>query len=199
MANLARRDPTLSALSARQPAFNDLFDFRRSFDQIINRMLDPSASTVDQLPPVLVAVPPIEAYVDGDGQYHLSVAIPGVNPDEIQLTLLGNDLTVSGEHEAEDEKKDADFSAREFSYERFQRTITLPEGVEADKLTAEYKSGVLEITAPLKASARPKRIEVQPSHTQQTGQTQATQSAPKAKTASASGSSETSGSAQESR
>ena len=53
-----------------------------------------------------------------------------------------------------------DYLHREFSYERFERTIALPEGVDTEKIAAEYNNGVLEITARVSATALPKRIEI---------------------------------------
>jgi HSP20 family protein len=151
----------MANLMRREHVFDDLFDLRRSFDHIFNRFLSRSASAPEHPTRMLVAVPPIEAWVDNeDKKYHLSVAVPGIDPKEVQVSLQGNTLTVSGEHNSEKEKKDADYLQQEFSYGRFERTITLPEGVDAEKLTAEYNNGVLEITAPLSASALPKRIEV---------------------------------------
>jgi HSP20 family protein len=55
---------------------------------------------------------------------------------------------------------DVDVLHEEISYGAFERTFTMPDGVDADKLSAEYKDGVLEITAPVAASALPRRIEV---------------------------------------
>ena len=154
MANLVRRDHV----------FDDLFDFRRNFDHIFNRFLTGSGSSPERQAQMLVAVPPIEAWVDNeDKKYHLSVAVPGMDPKDVQLNLQGNNLTVSGEHKSEKEKKEADYLHREFSFGRFERTIVLPEGVDTDKLTAEYNNGVLEISAPINASALPKRIEIKTS------------------------------------
>jgi len=151
MANLARREH----------GFNDLFDLRHSFDQIFNRMLRGSSSTGDREVRTFVAIPPIEAWVDNnEKKYHLSIAIPGMDLKDLQIDLQGNNLTVSGEHKSEGEKKDANYLEREFSLGRFERLITLPEGVDTEKLSAEYNNGVLEISAPLSASALPKRIEI---------------------------------------
>ena len=108
-----------------------------------------------------MAIPPIEAWVDNnEKKYHLSIAIPGMDLKDLQIDLQGNNLTVSGEHKSEGEKKDANYLEREFSLGRFERLITLPEGVDTEKLSAEYNNGVLEISAPLSASALPKRIEI---------------------------------------
>jgi HSP20 family protein len=94
-------------------------------------------------------VPPIEAWIDQEKKkYHLGVAMPpGMEPEEIQLTLQGNSLTVK-------------YLQQELTYGSVERTIELPEGVNTDELTAEYNNGVLKITAPLSASALPKQIEI---------------------------------------
>jgi HSP20 family protein len=154
----------MANLAKRQHMFNELFDLRSSFDHLMNRFLNHSTSTEDRSAKLIFAVPPIEAWVDNEKkEYHLSIAVPGIDPKEVQLNLHGHNLTVTGEHKSSEEKKEADYLEQEFSYDRFARTIVLPEGVEADKLTAEYKNGVLEVTAPLSESALPKKIEIKTS------------------------------------
>ena len=81
----------------------------------------------------------------------------------MELKVHGNNLTVVGEHKSSDEKKGKDYLEQEFSYNRFARSIVLPPGVQADKLSAEYKDGVLEVSAPLSESALPKKIEIKSS------------------------------------
>lgn len=151
----------MDSLTRSQNVFDELFGFRRDFDGMFNRLLANSVRT-DAVPrQVIFAVPPIEAWVDNEEKkYRLSIALPGIDPKEIKLTLQGNDLTVSGEQRSSEEKKDADFFFREFSYGQFERTVALPEGVDVSKLSAEYRNGILEIVAPLSASALPKQIEI---------------------------------------
>jgi len=154
----------MAILAKREHPFNELFDLRHSFDRLFNRVLNHSTSAEDQPAKLIFAVPPIEAWVDNEKkEYHLCIAVPGIDPKEVQLNLHGNNLTVTGEHKSSEEKKEADYLQQEFSYDRFARTIVLPEGVEADKLTAEYKNGVLEVTAPLSESALAKKIEIKTS------------------------------------
>jgi HSP20 family protein len=155
MANLVRREHI----------FDDLFDLRRNFDHIFNRFLTGSASSAERQTQMLVTVPPIEAWIDQEKKkYHLGVAMPpGMDPDEIKLTLQGNRLTVSGEHKSEREKKKGEYLQQELTYGSIERTIELPEGVNTGELTAEYNNGVLKITAPLSASALPKQIEIKSS------------------------------------
>lgn len=151
MANLIRRDNI----------FDGLFDFRRDFDGIFNRLLTNTAPAAQNPVTLFATVPPIEARVDSkDNQYHLRVALPGVEPNEVQINLQGNYLTISGEHKSEQEKKNSDYMHKEFSYERFDRTVMLPETVDTGKINAEFKNGVLEITAPLSANALPRKIEI---------------------------------------
>lgn len=152
MANLARTDNV----------FDRLFDFRRDFDDLFSGMIADTNHKGRQGSSLIVAVPPIEAWVDpNDKKYHLTIALAGVNPQEVRLNLQGNTLTVTGEHQTGDERKDANYLQREFSYEQFARTITLPEEVDTQQLTAQYNNGVVEIIAPIKAEALPKRIEVE--------------------------------------
>jgi HSP20 family protein len=110
---------------------------------------------------VLIAVPPIEAWVDRDKkEYRLAVALPGVDRRDIQVSVQGNNLTVSGEPQDVQQNRNAYYLNQEFSRRRLHRTIALPEGIDTQRLTAEYNNGVLEIKAPLRESGLPRQIEV---------------------------------------
>jgi HSP20 family protein len=110
---------------------------------------------------VLIAVPPIEAWVDTEKkEYRLAIALPGVDRRDIRVSLQGNNLTVSGEPQGAPQNRNAYYLNQEFSRRRLHRTIALPEGVDLQRLTAEYNNGVLEIRAPLRESALPRQIEV---------------------------------------
>jgi HSP20 family molecular chaperone IbpA len=100
MANVARRQNT----------FNELFDLRSSFDHLFNRIANNSTGADDQSARLIFVVPPIEAWVDNDKkEYHLSIAVPGIDPKEVELKVHGNNLTVVGEHKGSDEKKGKDY------------------------------------------------------------------------------------------
>lgn len=152
----------MTNLVPRSSLFQDLFDFRRGFDQIFNRML--SGSPFGEAPASGTSAaftPAVESYVDKDAKrYHLRIALPGVDPKEVQIHAQGNTVAISGERKVQRSDKDVDIHWEEISYGAFERTLTLPEGVDADKLTAEYQNGVLEMTAPVAAAALPRRIEV---------------------------------------
>jgi HSP20 family protein len=87
------------------------------------------------------------------------MAIPGVDPQKVDLSVVGNQLTVKGERSAPAEIKDENWYVREFRYGQFERTFSLPEGVETDKINATFNNGVLEISVPA-ANVLPRKIEV---------------------------------------
>jgi HSP20 family protein len=110
---------------------------------------------------VLIAVPPIEAWVDREKkEYRLAVALPGVDRNDLQLNVQGNSLTVSGEPQGAQQDRNAYYLNQEFSRRRLHRTIALPEGIDTQRLTAEYNNGILEIKAPLRESGLPRKIDI---------------------------------------
>ena len=150
----------MRALVPRNTLFHDLVDFRRDFDQMFNRIFNLRSSQEEQ---TLAEgfIPSIESSIDKDGKrFHCQVMLPGVEPKDVNIQVLGNTLRIGGERSSTRETKESDYLQREISYGSFQRLIELPEGVDKDKLTAEYRNGVLEITAPISAAALPRKIEV---------------------------------------
>lgn len=153
----------MANLSYRDTFFQDLFDFRRDFDHIFNRFLSGRGSQTGQRTETSLAAfaPAVESYVDRDGKkFVCRVALPGIDPKEVNIQVQGNVLAISGERSVTDERKDADFVQSEMMYGYFERDIALPEGVDVSKVDAEYNNGVLEITAPMSSAALPRRIEI---------------------------------------
>ena len=154
----------MANLAGRETLFTDLFDFRRDLNGLFNRLVTGSPSGSERATKMIALVPPIEAWVDRDEKkFHLSIALAGRDPKDVQLNLQGNNLSVSGEQKTSEEKKGADYLYQEMSYGRFERSIVLPEGVDTEKLTAEFRNGVLEITAPMSAAALPRKVEIKTS------------------------------------
>jgi HSP20 family protein len=75
--------------------------------------------------------------------------VPGMELKDIDISVLGNVLTIKGERRNRDEVKKADDLHREISYGAFERRLTVPEAAQTDKVGAQFKNGVLEITVPL--------------------------------------------------
>jgi len=143
----------------------ELLGFRREFDEMFNRILGwkPRAEW-PELPAFKKEfnfTPAVEAYVDKEAKkYVCRVTLPGVERKDLQVNAQGNFLTIHGERKFTHGMKEVEFTERELAYGVFERTITLPEGVIVEKLTAEYVNGVLEITAPITAAALPRKIEI---------------------------------------
>jgi HSP20 family protein len=150
----------MAQLIPRDPLFRDLFDFRRNLDQVFNRFLTwPSAQEERTLANEFS--PAVESFIDNDNKkFHCQVLLPGVDPKDVNIQVHGNTLTISGERTSSRETKEADFLQREITYGSFMRSLVLPEGVEKDKISAEYRNGTLEISAPIAAAALPKKIEI---------------------------------------
>jgi HSP20 family protein len=145
--------------------YEELFGFRRDFDEMFNRILTgkPWAGWA-QLPEFKKEfnfTPAVEAYVDKGGKkYVCRVTLPGVEPKDVKVHAQGNLLTIHGERKFTRNVKEVEFVEQEVAYGVFERTLTLPEGAVIDKLMAEYVNGVLEITAPVTAGALPRKIEI---------------------------------------
>ena len=91
--------------------------------------------------------------------YEISFSMPGFKKDEIHVSFNNKTLTVSGEHKAEKEE-DGEYLYREIVYGTFERSLYLPDNVDADKIDADYKDGVLRLRIAKKKEALPKEIEV---------------------------------------
>lgn len=141
-------------------SFDELFNFRRDFDEMFDRLLSGHTTTQGRGGHAGF-FPLVDSWVDRDDKkYNLRVAVPGADPKNFDVTIEGNRIRVRGETKWSEERKNADYWLREFSAGRFERVIVLPEGVDPEKVKAEYKDGLLEITAPFDDTKMPRRIEV---------------------------------------
>ena len=143
--------------------FENLFGFRREFDNMFNRFLNatPWGMELPEFKKQFNCTPAVETYVDKEGKkYVCRIALPGVEPKDVQLHAQANLLTIRAERKLTHRAKEAELFEEEIAYGVFERILPLPEGVNVDKLTAEYVNGVLEIAAPIAAAALPRKIEV---------------------------------------
>lgn len=104
--------------------------------------------------------PSIETRVE-DGKFIVQADLPGVDPKDVDIKVIGGVLTIKGSREEKREGRKPDFFRREISYGSFERSIPLPEGVRAEDLKATYRNGVLELAAPLPKEATPKEVKIQ--------------------------------------
>jgi HSP20 family protein len=106
------------------------------------------------------ARPAIETRVE-DGKFIVRTDLPGIDPKNVDIKVVGDLLTIKGSREEKSETKKADYLRREIRYGSFERSIALPEGIKADDLKATYHDGVLELAAPMPKEAIPKEVKIQ--------------------------------------
>jgi len=92
--------------------------------------------------------------------YSFKADLPGIQEKDLEVTMTGNRLTVSGKREQEKEERAERYYTYERTYGSFTRSFTLPDGADVDRLRAALEQGVLTITVPKKAEVQPKKIAV---------------------------------------
>ena len=95
-----------------------------------------------------------------DGTYVIQLALPGMDPKEVEVSLMENILTVKGERKADHDTAGKDYFVREVTYGAFQRSVALPEGVDAAQVEAKYWNGMIEVRIPAPRAVMPRTIEV---------------------------------------
>lgn len=119
-------------------------------------------ATTDEAAPAAPAAawfPAAEGRLE-DGTYVIQFALPGVDPKEVQVSVMDNVLTVKGERKATQDPTGQNYFVREITYGAFQRSMTLPEGVDAARVEAKSANGMLEVRVPAPRAATPRIIEV---------------------------------------
>ena len=128
----------------------ELSSWHRDIDDLFGRFFGRTES------PAGAWVPRLETYRK-DNNYVVRIDLPGVDPKDVSVQAEGNVLTISGERKSE--QTGAEY--RETFYGKFERALTLPQGVETDKIAAHYHNGVLEVTVPLPAQLAGRNIPIQ--------------------------------------
>jgi HSP20 family protein len=97
---------------------------------------------------------------ENENEFVVKASLPGVRPEDVQITAHGDTLTIRGEMKAEEEKKGEHYHLRERRSGQFQRTVSLPVPISADKAQAHFENGVLTLILPKAEEAKPKQIKV---------------------------------------
>jgi HSP20 family protein len=95
-----------------------------------------------------------------DNEVIVKAELPEVKREDVKVSLDNNVLTIRGERKFEEETKKENYQRLERSYGEFMRSFTLPNYIDATKINAEYKDGMLKVTLPKRAETKPKQIEV---------------------------------------
>jgi len=134
----------------------------RELERMMRRMESPFRGFLEDFPQLgeETLLPAVESFVK-EGNLVVRADVPGMDPRDIEVSILGNVLTIKGERKSEHEVKKEDYLRREVSYGSFERRMTLPEGTTADKVKAAFKNGVLEVTLPMAKEAVAKKVPVE--------------------------------------
>ena len=116
-----------------------------SFSNLIDRFFNESVSRAGGS--AYSFVPRVDI-IEAEKAFEIHVAVPGMSKEDFKLDLNDNLLTISGERKFTKEKKDNNFHSIETQYGTFSRAFSLPENVDAGKISAAYNNGILEITVP---------------------------------------------------
>ncbi len=132
----------MRALAPWRP-FSELSSLRNEMDNLFTRFFEDEEAWFPRWAE-RHGLPALETFMR-DGNIVVRADLPGINPKEVELAVEGNRLTIKGERKETHEEK-GDYGYREVRYGRFERTIALPAGVDADSVKATYHDGVLEVT-----------------------------------------------------
>jgi len=136
--------------------------FRNEFDRLFDRFFeDPWGVPEMAIEPGLTWTPAVDV-IENENAITVRAELPGMELKDIDVSVTGNLLTVSGEKTQEQERRDDVSCCCERSFGSFRRTLELPQGVELSKVTAQYANGVLTVSVPKPATARARHVEVKP-------------------------------------
>jgi len=97
---------------------------------------------------------------EADDHFVLRADLPGIGEDDVSIEIQDNTLTISGERKAETEERHRGWYRVERSFGRFSRSLSLPEGVDPDAVSAEFDKGVLEVRVPKPEARKPRRVAI---------------------------------------
>lgn len=149
-------------MMARWEPYQESTPLRDMMNRLVERSIVPGFGWGSQS-----ATEPMDIYTEGD-TYVIEMSLPGFQPDDVEVSCEGNQLTIRGEQPSETkEQQNRRYLLRERTAGRFERTITLPPEVAADKAQAQYEHGLLRLVFPKAEHAKPRRISLtggQPEH-----------------------------------
>ena len=136
----------------RWTPWTELAGMHRDLDSLFNRVFSATARSQS----VDAFTPAADLRRNGD-MWKVSLALPGISPDKVDIDIVGRTLRVRGERRANDTAQPV---VSEITYGRFEREFTLPEEIDAQHVEATYRHGMLELVLPLAEGAKPHRIAV---------------------------------------
>ena len=128
--------------------------------QTMNRLFNTFFDSPSNGAPALRRWVPAMDVTETDEQYVLRTDLPGISESDVNVELDDNVLTISGERKSEHEQRSEGFYRVERASGSFSRSLTLPEGVDADAIEASFDSGVLEVRIPKPEQPKPRKVQI---------------------------------------
>jgi len=141
----------------RWEPFRDAMTSQREFDRLFKEAFTPFFGEGELS--TRTWAPPVDIYETADSIV-LKAELPGVDPKDVEVKVEDNSLFLKGERRFEKEVKNENYHRVERSYGSFARSFSLPNSIEAEKVKAEYKNGLLTLTLPKREEAKPKTIKI---------------------------------------
>lgn len=138
--------------------------FRQFHDQVNRLLVDELGNVPGSAAPAarpLSAWAPVVDVKEEDKQYVITADVPGVDPKHIEITMEAGVLSIKGSRSTASTEQSEAYSRIERGYGEFERRFNLPEGADADGITATSNHGVLNVSIPKKVAPAPRRIEIQ--------------------------------------
>ncbi|MBI5191782.1 MAG: Hsp20/alpha crystallin family protein [Nitrospirae bacterium] len=149
-------------LPVKWAPFRELDSLHRDLDSMFQRLVGKSEGWMPafRLGGEGYGLPHTEIVRKGD-KLSMHIELPGIDPKDVEIEVHGNLLTIKGERKMDKETKEEDYVVREIGYGTFERSFTLPEGVDTDKIKAGYHNGILELTMPAGKAVKGRKIEIE--------------------------------------
>jgi HSP20 family protein len=132
----------------------------RDFDAMERRMRRMLGEAWPQTESPMDWVPSMDLH-ETDGAFELSVELPGLKPEEVELSVEENVLTIRGEKKEEKRKDEGKWHLLERAHGSFERSFTLPRGVDDSQVKADFKNGILKVQLPKRAEAQGRKIPIE--------------------------------------
>ena len=141
----------------RWDPFRDLVTAQRDFDHLFREAFSPHFAEAELS--TRSWAPPVDIF-ETENDIVLKAELPGIEAKDVEVRVEDNTLYLKGERKFEKEVKEQNYHRVERSYGSFARSFSLPNSIDADKVKAEYKDGLLTLTMPKREEAKPKTIKI---------------------------------------
>jgi HSP20 family protein len=136
--------------------FREMMTLREAMDRLLQQSISGTGQLLSNIRPDAIAMDVVER----DDSYEVRASVPGVKPEDVEVVVQGERLTIRAESKRQEEQRGENWLMREQRSGSMQRTITLPSPVSSDRAEAKIENGILTLKLPKLQAARPHRISV---------------------------------------